>query len=65
MLIQRDVFPDLFTAKYKTLGDEKLYLSNPIEEFHMVMGKTNRTLSPYFLDSAFVIGKEKADEYFA
>ena len=28
MLIQRDVFPDLFTAKYKTLGDEKLYLNN-------------------------------------
>ena len=28
MLIQRDVFPDLFTAKYKTLEDEKLYLNN-------------------------------------
>jgi hypothetical protein len=28
MLIQRDVFPDLFTAKYKTLGDKKLYLNN-------------------------------------
>ena len=28
MLIQRDVFPDIVTAKYKTLGDEKLCLNN-------------------------------------
>ena len=28
MLIQRDVFPDVVTAKYKTLGDENLCLHN-------------------------------------
>ena len=47
MLIKRDVFPDLITAKYKTLGDEKLCLNNLHKKFHMVVGKINRTLSPY------------------
>ena len=28
MLIQRGVFPDVVTAKYKTLGDEKLCLND-------------------------------------
>ena len=66
MLIQRDVFPDLFTAKYKTLANEKLCLNNLFKKLvDIVMGKINRTLSHVCLDSAFRIGKEKADEYFA
>ena len=28
MLIHRDLFPDIITAKHKTLGDEKLCLNN-------------------------------------
>ena len=32
MLVYRGVFPDIVTAKYKTLGDEKLCLNNPHEK---------------------------------
>ena len=66
MLIQKNVFPDMLTAKYKTLGDEKLCLNNLHKKLVLRgSGKQIGLFAPICLDSAFVIGKEKADEYFA
>ena len=39
MLIQRDVFPDLANANYKTLGDEKSYLNNLHKKISYGRGK--------------------------
>ena len=42
MLIKRDVFPDLVTAKYKTLGDEKFYLNNLHKKILYGRGENNK-----------------------
>ena len=39
MLLKRDVFPDLTTAKYKTVGDEKLCLNNLHKKISYGRGK--------------------------
>ena len=61
MLIKRDVFPDLVTAKYKTLGDEKLCLNNLHKNLtQLVMGKINRTIRPYLFTQCVCNRKGKS-----